>query len=45
MDGVASEKGANTTGARCFRAIEAEVYAYAVRLPRFAAFLRPSRLS
>jgi hypothetical protein len=36
--GLRPEKGVSVANARCFRAIEGEVYAYTVRLPRFTAF-------
>jgi len=38
MDGLQREKGAGRASARCFRAIEAEVYAYTPQLPRFTMF-------
>jgi hypothetical protein len=36
--GLQREKGAGRASARCFRAIEAEVYAYTPQLPRFTMF-------
>lgn len=36
--GLRPEKGVGVANARCFRAIEGEVYAYAVQLPRFTVF-------
>jgi hypothetical protein len=36
--GLQRENGSGAAGARCFRAIEAEVYAYTPQLPRFTAF-------